>query len=135
MPVLPQIAIEMVVEEHLATIEEGYASHINSGNDYAVLAFQDVEDHIDGCGMVAVWMIKGQGTFFQLEKLIELKAGDILVFDDRVEHSFGADEVCVAVNFTLSGEISQIQVEQLIRNFEELQIPKQNRSQVNYLSS
>lgn len=88
-------------EAYLALMEDGYALPIGTHGNATVLLFNDVEDHIDGNGMCILWMLEGEGTFFYEGSAIALKKGDALVFDDRIEHGFEAEDYCLAVNFDI----------------------------------
>lgn len=91
-------------EAYLALIEEGYALPIGTEGNATVLLFRDVEDHIDGNGVVVLWMIEGEGTFLYDGTALALNKGDVVVFDDNVEHGFEARDYCVAVNFEIGPE-------------------------------
>lgn len=88
-------------EAFLALMEEGHALPIDTHESATVLLFKDVDDHIDGNGMVVLWMLEGEGTFFHDGASIALKRGDAVVFDDNIEHGFEANDYCLAVNFDI----------------------------------
>lgn len=54
--------------------------------------------------MAVLWLLEGEGTFFQGGQSLALKKGDVVVFDDNVEHGFEAPDYCVAVNFDIDHE-------------------------------
>lgn len=111
--------VEFAVDEAalLGEFDLGFACQVRVGEAYAVLAFRDVDDHIDGNGLVAVWMLNGSGTFYQGDASVDLSQGDLLVFDDRIEHSFESNSLCIAVNFTIEGGASEADLRRLVTSF------------------
>ena len=91
---------------YLSLIEEGYALPIETRNNATVLLFKDVDDHVDGNGMCVFWLLDGEGTFFYDSNSIPVKKGDVLVFNDNIQHGFEATEYCVAVNIGLVHDYS-----------------------------
>ena len=91
-------------EAYITLVEEGYALPISTEGKATVLLFRDVEDHIDGNGMAVLWLLEGEGTFLYDGATLALKKGDVVMFDDNVEHGFEAPEYCVAVNFDIDHE-------------------------------
>ena len=81
---LPSIAYAK--EPYLALMEDGYALPIHTQGNATVLLFDNVEDHTDGNGFAVLWMLEGGGTFFHEGTSIGFKQGDVIVFDDRLEH-------------------------------------------------
>lgn len=87
-------------------LENGYALpnddlEISSKNS-AVLHFMNVEEHIDGNGLSLLWLINGNGSFHMNGVAHKLKRGDVIAFDDNIEHAFSSDVICSAVNFTIN---------------------------------
>lgn len=112
----PNISYSYDLEDHQVLMDQGYASQIENKNKTSVLLFKDVDDHIDGNGLSILWLIKGQGKFYHDFEATEMKTGDVLVFDDNVEHGFEANEFCMAVNITLDKEYSLDEVKSIIKN-------------------
>lgn len=94
-------SIAYAKEPYLALMEDGYALPIDTQGNATVLLFDNVEDHIDGNGFAVLWMLEGGGTFFHEGSPIAFKQGDVIVFDDRLEHGFEADTHCLAVNIDI----------------------------------
>ena len=105
---------------YVALMDEGYAFPIEIRENATVLLFKDVEDHIDGNGVAILWMIEGGGDFYYDGKKTALKKGDVVVFDDTIEHGFEAPDYCLAVNFDmrLMPECSLAQIHGTIASFE-----------------
>lgn len=99
---IPQIRYDIEVSEHQNSFEEGYATPISDKDNVSVLVFKDVEDHIDGNGLAIFWMIQGEGDFYYNEKRVSLSVGDVIVFDDNIEHGFSSDVPCIAVNININ---------------------------------
>lgn len=93
--------VQYAHDAHLALMEDGYALPIDTQGNATVLLFRNVEDHIDGNGMAVLWLLQGEGTFFHDGEALALKKGDVVVFDDNVEHGFETNYYCVAVNFDI----------------------------------
>lgn len=102
----PIISYSPNLQEHKTTIDEGYASLLEYKNGAIVLLFQNVDDHIDGNGLAIFWLVQGEGTFHYENTSIYLKIGDIILFDDQLEHGFSSNEICIAVNFDISKELN-----------------------------
>jgi hypothetical protein len=113
----PNISYFFNQGEHQDEIDEGYAAQIESSGRKTVLVFQNVDDHHDGNGLAILWLIKGEGRFYLDGEPIEMKTGDVLMFDDNTEHGFESKNVCVAVNVLLEKEYSLDEVKALIREF------------------
>lgn len=96
--------VQYAHDAHLALMEDGYALPIDTQGNATVLLFNEVEDHIDGNGMAVLWLLEGEGTFFHDGASLTLKKGDVVVFDDRIEHGFDAPTECLAVNFDIGQE-------------------------------
>lgn len=88
-------------EPYKALMEDGYALPIDTKGNATVLLFNDVEDHIDGNGMAVLWILEGRGTFYSEGAPTAMEKGDVVIFDDNVEHGFEANDNCVAVNFNI----------------------------------
>jgi quercetin dioxygenase-like cupin family protein len=114
---LPKVSYSPDFKEHSNTIDQGYAAHIENKNNATVLFFQDVEDHVDNNGPAILWLIQGKGQFFVDGEPIEMKAGDAILFDDYQEHGFGSQELCVAVNFSVTPEQTLDDMKQMVRDF------------------
>lgn len=101
----PKVRYE--VEEHVKKeiLNNGYAIPKDEleiqSNNAAVLHFMNVDDHVDGNGLSILWLIDGEGSFFIEDVEHKLKKGDVLVFDDNIEHGFASEVICTAVNFTI----------------------------------
>lgn len=91
-------------EAYTSLLEDGYALPIANHGDATVLLFKDVADHTDGNGMALFWMLEGAGTFFHGSNKIVLTSGDVIAFDDCIEHGFQAEDYCLAANFDISLE-------------------------------
>lgn len=113
----PQVSYSPDLNEHAKTLGEGYAAHLDSKNNATVLFFQDVEDHVDNNGPAVLWLIQGRGQFFVDGNPIEMKAGDAILFDDFQEHGFGSQELCVAVNFSVTPEHTLEDMKQMVKEF------------------
>jgi hypothetical protein len=112
----PVISYYCNLEEHQEIMNEGYASQIENTEKKTVLVFQDVDDHIDGNGLSMLWLIKGQGRFYYDGEATEMKKGDVLVFDDNIEHGFESNELCMAMNVSLDREHSLKEIKELIKS-------------------
>lgn len=88
-------------EPYKGLMEEGYALPIETQGNATILLFKDVDDHIDGNGLAVLWLMEGGGTFFHDGAPIVMKTGDVVVFDDNIEHGFEADNYCLAANFEI----------------------------------
>lgn len=90
-------------------------------NNSAVLHFMNVEEHIDGNGLSILWLINGEGTFFIQDKSLQehsLKKGDVLVFNDNIEHRFYSNMLCTAVNFTIEDIGLDIEkIKEIVQNY------------------
>lgn len=102
---------------HASQLSEGYASTIGYKGSATVLAFQDVEDHVDGCGWAALWLVQGSGTFCGPDGRVDVTKGDVLVFDDCQEHGFESDDICVGVNFPIEERYDQGDLRRMIQDF------------------
>ena len=101
----PKIKHEISEDVKEEILNNGYAVPQDDleikGNNSAVLHFMNVDDHIDGNGLSILWLIDGEGSFFIEDKEYKLGKGDVLVFDDNIEHGFASEVICTAVNFTI----------------------------------
>ena len=104
-------------EEHQEALGNGYAATLKTIDNAQVMYFQDVDDHIDGNGLAILWLIQGEGTFYIQDTACELKQGDTILFDDRLEHGFASNEPCVAVNFTVQPDITPHEIKAMVHNF------------------
>jgi hypothetical protein len=111
----PNISYFVNQNEHQDEIDQGYAASIEVSGKKSVLVFQNVDDHRDGNGLALLWLIKGQGRFYSDGEPIEMKTGDVLIFNDNIEHGFESDELCMAVNILLEKEYNLDEVKALIR--------------------
>lgn len=80
--------------------EQGHAFPFAISEAASLLIFSDVDDHIDGNGHCALWLLQGSGRFFLDGGAVALRPGDAVIFDDRSEHGFESDSIepCVALN-------------------------------------
>jgi hypothetical protein len=111
----PNISYFFNQEDHQDEIDQGYAAPIESTDKKSVLVFQNVDDHRDGNGLAILWLIKGEGRFYLDGEPIEMKTGDVLMFNDKIEHGFESENVCVAVNVLLEKEYNLDEVKALIK--------------------
>ena len=111
----PNISYFFNQEQHQDEIDEGYAAPIEISGKKSVLVFQNVDDHRDGNGLAILWLIKGEGRFYLDGDPIEMRTGDVLMFNDNVEHGFESEELCVAVNVLLEKEYNLDEVKALIK--------------------
>lgn len=112
----PKIAYFFDMEEHQEDIEKGYASQVESSGNKTVLVFKDVDDHIDGNGLSMLWLIQGQGRFYHDGEAIDMKTGDVLVFDDNIEHGFESSSLCVAVNVLLEKNYNLNEIKSMVKS-------------------
>lgn len=112
----PNISYDFNLEEHKSELEQGYAAAIDCKEKKSVLIFKDVDDHHDGNGLALLWLIKGNGRFYLDGEPIEMKIGDVLIFDDNIEHGFESNELCMAVNILLEKEYNLDEVKALIKD-------------------
>lgn len=117
----PTISHSFNLDEHQDVMDDGYAAPIETSGKKTVLVFQNVDDHLDGNGLAVLWLIKGQGRFYLDGEPIEMKTGDVLIFDDKIEHGFESSEICIAVNVLLEKEYELDEVKALIK---ELNTPR-----------
>jgi hypothetical protein len=111
----PNISYFFSLDDLQEELEQGYAMPIESSGKKSVLVFQNVDDHRDGNGLAVLWLIKGKGRFYLDSEPIEMKVGDVLIFNDKIEHGFESDEVCVAINVLLEKEYNLDEVKALIK--------------------
>lgn len=74
----------------LVDLEEGYAVPVD---DHGLIAFQEVESHVDGAGWALLILVQGAGTFELVDEhnqvhRIPLDAGAAVLFDNCQEHAF-----------------------------------------------
>jgi len=111
----PNISYFFNTEEHQDEMDQGYASAISTDEKRSVLVFKDVDDHFDGNGLAILWLIKGQGIFYLDGEAIKMETGDVIMFDDNIEHGFEAPKICMAVNVLIDKEYSLEEVKALIK--------------------
>lgn len=98
-------------------MEQGYATPVGELGGHAVLAFQNVEEHVDGNGWAALWLVQGSGVFYVDGQAIEMNPGDVAMFDDNLEHGFESKEPCLGVNFLLGRPCEIDEARALISRF------------------
>lgn len=83
--------------------DQGFALPIAQRGEAAGLIFRDVEEHVDGNGACALWLLRGAGRLHCHQGSLELRPGDVVVFDDRLEHAFDSrgPEPCLAISLAL----------------------------------
>jgi hypothetical protein len=111
----PNLNYSFNLDELQDELEKGYAMPIESSDKKSVLVFQNVDDHRDGNGLAILWLIKGKGRFYLDGDPIEMNVGDVLMFNDKIEHGFESEEICVAVNVLLEKEYNLDEVKALIK--------------------
>lgn len=103
-------------------LENGYALPDDdleiSAKNSAILHFMNVETHVDGNGLSLLWLINGNGSFHMNGIEHKLKTGDVIAFDDSIEHAFSSDVICSAVNFTINDLGMNVEkIKKLIRQY------------------
>lgn len=111
----PNISYFFNPEEHQDEMDQGYASAIATDKKRSVLVFKDVDDHYDGNGLAILWLIKGQGIFYLDGEAIKMETGDVIMFDDNIEHGFEAPEICMAMNILIDKEYTLDEAKALIK--------------------
>ncbi len=121
----PKIRYEISDEVKEEILDNGYALPQDDleikENNSAVLHFMKVDEHIDGNGLSILWLIEGEGKFFIADKEFNLIKGDVLVFDDNIEHGFESEVVCSAINFTIENlNLDEDGIKSLVQNYNEI---------------
>lgn len=120
----PKIKYEISDDVKEEILDNGYALPQDDleikENNSAVLHFMNVDDHVDGNGLSILWLIDGEGSFFIEDKEYNLGKGDVLLFDDNIEHGFSSKVICTAVNFTIQDIGMDIDsIKKLVKNYNE----------------
>lgn len=113
----PEMSLARSLDGHAQTLASGYAAPVSELDGATVLAFASVEDHVDGNGWVALWLVEGQGVFYLDGEATALKKGDVVMFDDNVEHGFESEQVCWGLNFCLGSPKTTDELKKLIQDF------------------
>lgn len=114
---IPNISYCVNYSDHAKTLRDGYAATIEDKEKATVLFFQNVDDHTDGNGLCVLWIVQGEGRFYYNGDALYLQKGDVVLFDDNLDHGFESEKFCIGVNFTITPNYSLEQIQQLVQNF------------------
>ena len=129
--------IDLLAAYYEEDMDKGYALPVitASNNHFTWLVFKEVEDHIDGNGLAALYLAQGQGTFYLEGSAINLAQHDIIIFSDKLEHGFSAKENCLALNMPCSSHEPSVEeiknnIEQSIRETNEIVETQQKNKRI-----